>query len=70
MSGRQNNDPNGKKFGEVKGFVSLYRNGGYLKTKQFSRRSDRKEAIAELIEDAKRLQKNNQTYYIHIIYNE
>ena len=70
MSGRQNNDPNGKKFGQVKGFVSLYRNGSYLKTKQFNSRSLRKKAIAELTADAKRLQKNNQTYYIHIIYNE
>lgn len=70
MSGRPKHDPHGKQFLEVKGFVSLYRNGGYLKTKQFSRRSDRKEAISELIEDAKRLQKNNQTYYIHIIYND
>ncbi len=70
MSGRVNNDPNGRQFGQVKGFVSLYRNGSYLKTKQFSSRSDRKKAITELTADAKRLQKNNQTYYIHIIYNE
>lgn len=70
MSGRVNNDPDGKQFCEVKGFVSLYRNGGYLKTKQFGSRSQRKQAIAELTADAKRLQKNNQTYYIHIIYND
>ena len=70
MSGRPKQDPDGKQFCEVKGFVMLYRNGGYLKTKQFSSRSRRKEAIAELTADAKRLQKNNQTYYIHIIYND
>ena len=70
MSGRVNNDPNGRQFGQVKGFVSLYRNGGYLKTKQFSSRLHRKEAIAELTADAKRLQKNNHVYYIHIIYND
>ena len=70
MSGRQKHDPDGKQFCEVKGFVSLYRNGSLLKTKQFSSRSRRKEAIAELTADAKRLQKNNQTYYIHIIYND
>ncbi len=70
MSGRVNNDPNGRQFGQVKGFVSLYRNGSCLKTKKFSRRSDRKKAIIELTADAKRLQKNNHTYYIHIIYND
>ncbi len=70
MSGRPKHDPHGKQFCEVKGFVSLYRNGSLLKTKQFSSRSRRKEAIAELTSDAKRLQKNNQTYYIHIIYND
>ena len=70
MSGRPKHDPDGKQFCEVKGFVSLYRNGSYLKTKQFNSRSLRKKAIAELTADAKRLQKNNQTYYIHITYNE
>jgi len=70
MSGRPKPDPHGKQFCEVKGFVSLYRNGSLLKTKQFSSRSRRKEAISELTADAKRLQKNNQTYYIHIIYND
>ncbi len=70
MTGRPKHDPHGKQFCEVKGFVSLYRNGSLLKTKQFSSRSRRKEAIAELTADAKRLQKNNQTYYIHIIYND
>lgn len=70
MSGRPKQDPDGKQFSEVKGFVSLYRNGTCLKTKKFSSRSDRKQAIAELTADAKRLQKNNQTYYIHIIYND
>ena len=70
MSGRPKHDPYGKQFLEVKGFVMLYRNGGYLKTKQFGSRSQRKQAIAELTADAKRLQKNNQTYYIHIIYND
>jgi|JI8StandDraft_1071087.scaffolds.fasta_scaffold133962_2 hypothetical protein len=70
MSGRPKHDPHGKQFCEVKGFVSLYRNGSLLKTKQFSSRSRRKEAISELTADAKRLQKNNQTYYIHIIYND
>ena len=67
---RPKQDPHGKQFCEVKGFVSLYRNGSYLKTKQFNKRSQRKQAIAELTADAKRLQKNNQVYYIHIIYNE
>jgi len=67
---RPKQDPNGKQFCEVKGFVSLYRNGSLLKTKQFSSRSRRKEAITELEADAKRLQKNNQTSYIHIIYND
>lgn len=70
MTGRPKHDPHGKQFCEVKGFVSLYRNGSLLKTKQFSSRSRRKEAITELTADAKRLQKNNQTYYIHIIYND
>lgn len=70
MSGRQKHDPFGKQFCVVKGFVSLYRNGSLLKTKQFSSRSRRKEAIAELTADAKRLQKNNQVYYINIIYND
>ena len=70
MSGRPKHDPDGKQFCDVKGFVSLYRNGSYLKTKQFNKRSQRKQAIAELTADAKRLQKNNQTYYIHIIYND
>ena len=70
MSGRPKQDPDGKQFSEVKGFVSLYRNGACLKTKKFSRRSDRKQAITELTADAKRLQKNNHTYYIHIIYND
>ena len=55
MSGRPKHDPHGKQFCEVKGFVSLYRNGSLLKTKQFSSRSRRKEAIAELTADAKRL---------------